>query len=122
MQCTTMKSFDSGCELDGPITQALIVTIEDNCSAIYGNFTLSGNDVPSHYILQQKFGTATAIHGEVAVIGTDFTDLSFLGNLTKIYVDYDLKADVFVEKFLRIEDNDKLERLGWDALQIFVVK
>ncbi|KAK5986619.1 hypothetical protein GCK32_009241 [Trichostrongylus colubriformis] len=56
-----------GCELDGPLTEAFALTLQDNCSAIYGNLVL--------------------------------------------------RTDEFVEKFIRIENNLKLERLGWDALE-----
>ncbi|XGW15200.1 hypothetical protein V3C99_001022 [Haemonchus contortus] len=102
-----------GCELDGPVTQALVSTLDDNCIAVFGNFILPTVDAPSYDTLLRKFGTVTTINGEVAVVGTELVDLNFLGSLRKIFVEYDLKATEFVEKFLRIENNEKLERLGW---------
>ncbi|KAK6010700.1 hypothetical protein OSTOST_24246, partial [Ostertagia ostertagi] len=105
-----------GCELDGPLTQALALTLEDNCTVFFGNLILRGTDTPSYETLLRKFGTATKISGEIAVIDTDFVDLSFFGNLQEVFVEYDLQATEFVEKFLRIENNEKLQRLGWNAL------
>ncbi|VDO78554.1 unnamed protein product [Haemonchus placei] len=104
---------DKGCELDGPVTQALASTLDDNCIAIFGNFILPPLDAPSYDTLLRKFGTVTTINGEVAIVGTELVDLNFLGSLRKIFVEYDLKATEFVEKFLRIENNEKLKRLGW---------
>ncbi|VDO54821.1 unnamed protein product [Haemonchus placei] len=72
---------DCGCELDGALTQTTILAVEDNCELIYGDFILSGKDTPSSDVLEQKFGKATILAGQLLVMDTDIVDLSFLGKV-----------------------------------------
>ncbi|KAK6745404.1 hypothetical protein RB195_011872 [Necator americanus] len=107
-----------GCELTGPITTTNINSIQDNCDYIFGKFEINGGkSAPSADLLATKFGKATNITGELAVLNTEFTDLSFLSGLMNITSIYDLYAEEFVEQFIRIENNSRLETLGWTKFQ-----
>ncbi|KAK6049143.1 hypothetical protein COOONC_13352, partial [Cooperia oncophora] len=79
------------CELDGPLTQELMNTLEDNCTIIFGNVVLPRLDPPPYETLMRKFGTVTRIVGEISVIDTQFVNLSFFGNVRDIAVEYDLQ-------------------------------
>ncbi|EYC19889.1 hypothetical protein Y032_0023g767 [Ancylostoma ceylanicum] len=89
------NKLNCGCELDGPVTNASIHEIDDDCDLILG-----------HLI----------INGELSIFDTHYTDLSFLKNVRSIEV-FDDTPGVSVERFLRIEENNALERLSWHNLQ-----
>ncbi|XGW15192.1 hypothetical protein V3C99_001016, partial [Haemonchus contortus] len=106
---------DCGCELDGALTKTTVLAVEDNCELIYGDFILSGKDTPSSDILEQKFGKASMLGGQLLVMGTDIVDLSFLGKV-QIIEKYLTSTEIYDEKYIRITGNEKLERLGLDML------
>ncbi|VDP34067.1 unnamed protein product [Heligmosomoides polygyrus] len=99
------------------MTTAYTQTIEDNCSGIYGKFVLPSTDRPASDVLLRKFGNATQLVGEITIVGTDVVDLSFLRNVGKIIPSYLNVKDREAKMYIRIENNSKLERLGWDMLQ-----
>ncbi|KAK6010628.1 receptor L domain protein, partial [Ostertagia ostertagi] len=103
------------CELDEPLTQVIVSALEDNCEHIYGDFILLSKDTPNYDLLLRKFGTATGIVGQVIVMDTDFVDLGFLGSVRSISYYY-LDDEVLSEKFVRVANNDKLERLKWSMI------
>ncbi|EYC19877.1 hypothetical protein Y032_0023g762 [Ancylostoma ceylanicum] len=107
-----------GCELDGSLTTTNIDTIPDNCDYIFGKLEISGENSPNAEVLTRKFGKATNITGELAILNTNLTSLEFLSNLVNITSKYNVYAEEFIEQFVRIENNVMLERLGWDKLEV----
>ncbi|VDO89273.1 unnamed protein product [Heligmosomoides polygyrus] len=106
-----------GCELDGPLTETDTHKLDDNCSAIYGNFELAEKGPPTYDTLMMKFGHATKFIGEVLIMKSEYQDLEFFGNLRTISVVYDIYGK-FKEKFLRVQSNLKLQRLALNMLQV----
>ncbi|KAL6725229.1 hypothetical protein Aduo_007295 [Ancylostoma duodenale] len=109
--------LNCGCELDGPLTNANIHEVDDNCDLILGNLIIHGANSPPHETLVKKFTNATLITGEISIVDTNYTDLGFFKSVREIKVFYDDFAPVFVEKFLRIEGNSVLEKLSWPNLE-----
>ncbi|KAL6725233.1 hypothetical protein Aduo_007299 [Ancylostoma duodenale] len=102
--------FNCGCELDVPLPNITINNVEDNCAAIFGALFIFGPYVPSSETLMRKFGSAAVAYGEVAVVNTKYEDLSFLKNVEKIEFYYNRLAPNTLERFVRIENNLKLQR------------
>ncbi|PIO76927.1 receptor L domain protein [Teladorsagia circumcincta] len=115
-ELTSYHNADSGCELDEPLTQAIVSALEDNCELIYGDFILASNDTPSYDLLMRKFGAATEIVGQVIVMNTELVDLGFLGSVRRISYYY-FDDEIVTEKFVQVALNDKLERLKWSKLE-----
>ncbi|EPB78276.1 hypothetical protein ANCCEY_02660 [Ancylostoma ceylanicum] len=81
--------LNCGCELDGiALTNITIDAVEDNCAAIFGALYIFGPYTPSPETLTRKFGNASVVYGT--------------NNL---------------ERFIRIEKNGRLQRLGWHKLK-----
>ncbi|EYC19887.1 hypothetical protein Y032_0023g767 [Ancylostoma ceylanicum] len=113
------NKLNCGCELDGPVTNASIHEIDDDCDLILGHLIINGANSPPSEILVRKFAKATRLTGELSIFDTHYTDLSFLKNVRSIEVFDDTPgiSGVSVERFLRIEENNALERLSWHNLQ-----
>ncbi|WKY03071.1 hypothetical protein Q1695_016398 [Nippostrongylus brasiliensis] len=101
-----------GCELDGPLTQTYANTLEDDCAAIYGSLILNADDHPSEDVLFRKFRSASEISGEVSIVDTNLTDLKFLRSVSAIRTFSGGNAEIFI----RIENNSKLQQLGWSSI------
>ncbi|KAL6725231.1 hypothetical protein Aduo_007297 [Ancylostoma duodenale] len=110
------NKLNCGCELDGPLTDASIQELDDNCDLILGHFIINGANSPSWEILNRKFAKAKRLTGELSIVDTNYTDLSFLRNIRSIEVFND-KPGVPVERFIRIEGNNVLQRLSWQGFQ-----
>lgn len=75
--------------MDGPLTNATIDELDDNCELILGDLIIHGANSPSPEILARKFASATTLTGEISIVDTNYTDLSFLKSINKIEVFYD---------------------------------
>lgn len=84
------RNVSSGCELDGPLTEAITLKLEDNCSAIYGKFEISEDDPPDYNTLVRKFGNAQEHSGEISITNSNFEDLAFFRSLNNIHVYYNI--------------------------------
>ncbi|VDO89270.1 unnamed protein product [Heligmosomoides polygyrus] len=108
--------LNCGCELDSPLKSTNVDSIANDCDPLFGRLVLDGTDIPSADVLSEKFGKARNLTGELIVINTNLTNLAFLSNLRNITSVYNASAE-FVEKFVRIENNTGLQRLGWDNFE-----
>ncbi|VDM73184.1 unnamed protein product [Strongylus vulgaris] len=93
-----------GCELDFPLTSANIDAVYNDCRLILGDLVLRGPDVPSAEELHRKFGNATKLMGELAIIDTSYVDLNFLESLEEMELAYDSDGN--------LQGNRGKQRLG----------